>query len=84
MKDDILTRQQPANYAAKRYFYDTSEQELKKALDEMAQLYPNSVENIDFSDEQFLEKALSRVEADAANIMDLISEKSEETFENKV
>ena len=80
MKDDILTRQQPANYAAKRYFYDTSEQELKKALNELAQLYPDSVENIDFSDEQFLEKALSRVEADAANIMDLISEKSEELY----
>ena len=30
MKDEILTRQQTINYAAKRYFYDANELELKR------------------------------------------------------
>lgn len=80
MNDDILTRQQPSNYAAKRYFYDAKEDELKKALTEMGKLYPDSIDNIDFSDEQFLEKALSRVEADADKILDLISENHKELY----
>ena len=80
MKDEILTRQQPVNYAAKRYFYDANESELKKALAEMGKTYPDLVSNIDFSDEQFLEKALSRVEADAGTIMDLISENPEQLY----
>lgn len=80
MSNEILTRQQPANYAAKRYFYDANEAELKKALTEMGKLYPGSVSNIDFSDEQFLEKALSRVEADADRILDLICQNHEELY----
>lgn len=80
MKDEILTRQRPVNYAAKRYFYDANELELKKALTEMGKLYPNSIGNIDFSDEQFLEKVLSRIEADARTIMDLISENHEQLY----
>ena len=32
MKDTILIRQRPENYAAKRYFYDASKAELKQAL----------------------------------------------------
>ena len=46
----------------------------------MGKLYPKSVGNLDFSDEQFLEKALSRVEADAGTIMDLISENPEQLY----
>ena len=46
----------------------------------MGKLYPKSVGNIDFSDEQFLEKALSRVEADAGTIMDLISENPKQLY----
>lgn len=80
MEDKILTRQQPGNYAAKRYFYDANEVEIRKALTEMGKLYPELIANIDFSDEQLLEKALSRVEADAGMIMDLISEKTEELY----
>lgn len=80
MEDKILIRQQPGNYAAKRYFYDANEAELRKALTEMGKLYPELISNIDFSDEQLLEKALSRVEADAGMIMDLISEKTEELY----
>lgn len=80
MEDEILTRQQPVNYAVRRYFYDTNELELKKALTEMCKVYPKAVDNIDFLDEQFLEKALSRVEADIGTIMDMISENSEQLY----
>lgn len=72
MNDTILTRQRPENYAAKRYFYDADKVELKKALEEMAKLYPDAVPIIDGADEQFVEKGLSRVEADVSKILDLI------------
>ena len=62
--DCILTRQRPENYAARRYFYDTSKEELKEALTEMAKIYPDAVPIIDAADEQFVEKGLSRMEAD--------------------
>ena len=34
--NEILTRQEPSKYAARRYYYDASEQELHEALEEMA------------------------------------------------
>lgn len=74
--NEILTRQEPSKYAARRYYYDASEQELHEALEEMAKLYPDAVANSDLSDEQFLEKALSRVEGATASIMDAICEDS--------
>lgn len=72
MSDEILTRQRPENYATKRYFYDANKEELKRALEEMAKLYPNAMPIIDAADEQFVEKGLSRMEADASKILELI------------
>ena len=43
MTDNILTRQRPENYAAKRYFYDAEKEELKETLEEMSKLYPDSI-----------------------------------------
>ena len=80
MNDEIMTRQQPGNYAAKRYFYDASETELKKALTELAELYPLAIEGVDFSDQQFLEKALSRIESDVAVVLDSINVNFEELY----
>lgn len=71
--DCILTRQRPENYAARRYFYDASKEELKEALAEMSKLYPDAVPIIDAADEQFVEKGLSRMEADLTAILDLIT-----------
>lgn len=79
--DRILTRQHPRNFAAKRYFYDANKIELAKALNEMRKIYPDLVSNIDFFDEQLLEKALSRVEDDAKKIMDSICENTEELYD---
>ena len=50
MKDTILIRQRPENYAAKRYFCDASKAELKQVLEEMAKLYPNAVPIIETAD----------------------------------
>lgn len=72
MSDKILTRQRPENYATKRYFYDANKEELKRALAEMSKLYPDAMPIIDAADEQFVEKGLSRMEADASNILELI------------
>ena len=71
--DCILTRQRPENYAARRFFYDASNEELKKALAEMTKLYPDAIPIIDAADEQFVEKGLSRMEADLTTILDLVT-----------
>lgn len=71
--DEIFTRQRPENYAARRYFYDANKGELKQALEEMAKLNPDIPPIIDEADEQFVEKLLSRIEADIAQILDLIN-----------
>lgn len=81
MNDTILTRQRPENYAAKKYFYDTDKVELKQALEEMVELYPDAVPIIDAVDEQFVEKELSRVEADASKILELIYNNHEALYE---
>lgn len=80
-ENEILTRQEPSKYAARRYFYDASAQELKEALAEMAELYPDAVGKVDLDDEQFLEKALSRVEGAAASIMDAVCEDGAALFD---
>ena len=63
--DEIRTRQHPRNYAAKRYFYDEERSELKKHLQEIIELHPETEAVIDQSDEQFVEKysgcAISRI-----------------------
>lgn len=81
MSDTILTRQRPENYAAKRYFYDADKFELKQALEEMSKLYPDAVPIIDAADEQFVEKGLSRVEADVSKILDLICDNHEALYD---
>ena len=70
MADKILTRQRPEHYATRRYFYDAEKPQLKDALSEMIKLYPSAEPIIDAADEQFLEKGLSRLEADVASILD--------------
>ena len=81
MNDTILTRQRPENYAAKRYFYDTDKVELKQALEEIVKLYPDAVPIIDAADEQFVEKELSRVEADTSKVLDLICSNHEALYD---
>lgn len=81
MNDTIITRQRPENYAAKRYFYDADKVELKQALEEMAKLYPDAIPVIDAADEQFVEKGLSRVEADVSKILDLICNNHEALYD---
>ena len=67
MKDTILIRQRPENYAAKRYFCDASKAELKQVLEEMAKLYPNAVPIIET--------------ADVSKILDLICNDYEALYE---
>lgn len=81
MYDKTLTRQRPENDAAKRYFYVADKVELKRALEEPAKLHPEGIPGVDTGDEQFVEKALSRVDADAAKIMDLVCEKHEALYD---
>lgn len=72
MIDKILARQRPENFAAKRFFYDASKDELKEALREMEKLYPETSAIIESADEQFIEKGLSRMESEVSQILDSI------------
>lgn len=72
-KDCIIPRQRPENFAARRYFYDTNKEELKKALGELVELYPAAETAIDYDDEQFVEKTLSRMESDVSKTIDIIA-----------
>lgn len=38
--NSLLKKQNPENFAAQRYFYDVDETDLKEALTEMDELYP--------------------------------------------
>ena len=81
LKDNnILTRQRPDNFAAKNYFYNANEFELKQALQEMLEVYPDYAKNLNLQDEEFIEKGLSKAEADASNILDLICNNHEEIY----
>ena len=71
--DSIMTRQRPENFAANRYYYDTNKNELKKALSELIKIYPKAESIVDFNDEQFVEKALSRMEADVSKVLDEVT-----------
>lgn len=82
MNNTILTRQRPENYAAKRYFYDTNKECLKQALEEIEKLYPDVAPILDTADEQFVEKALSREEADVSKILDLICNNHEALYDD--
>lgn len=81
MTDSIIPRQRLENYATKRYFYDAEKEELKKALGEIAKLYPSSIPIIEAADEQFVEKGLSRMEADVSQILDLVSNNHEALYD---
>lgn len=80
-ENEILTRQEPGKFASRRYFYDTNDQELREALAEMAELYPEAMGRADLDDEQFVEKALSRVEGATSKIMDDICEDGSKLFD---
>lgn len=80
-ENEILTRQEPGKFAARRYFYDTNAKELREALSEIAELFPDVVDQVDLDDEQFLEKALSRVEGATTRIMDDICADGSKLFD---
>lgn len=62
-KKELLNRQNPRNFAAKRFFYDVqNKQALLDLLSQTIELYPEYADLIDFSDEQLIEKYLSRIE----------------------
>ena len=81
MNDEIMSRQQPNNFASRKYFYDASKEELKDAMSEMLKLYPHVLNTIEESDGQLLEHALSRVESDVAIIMDEIIDNPQKLYD---
>ena len=80
LDNKYLCRQQPRNFGASRYFYDVQKTELKELLEEIVTVNPHVKSEIDYDDEQFIEHYLSRSEADAKNILDLIDKDHNDLF----
>ena len=72
--DAIMPRQRTGNFAAKRYFYDADNTALKAALSEMEDYYGISLSPVLDKKSQFVEKGLSRAEADMTGILKRIGE----------
>lgn len=68
-KDIILQRQSSRNYASIKYYYDSTQEELEKALNETFRIYPELKEELSEFDCQLIEHGLGRVEADFAETL---------------
>ena len=82
--DIIMPRQQARNFAAKRYFYDADTTILKSALSEMEDYYGINFSPFLDADDQFVEKGLSRSEADIANFLKEIDEDHTRLYNDEV
>ena len=75
--DEALFRQVPKDFASINYFYDTNNKELRKALSSNIHHFPNLKGKIDFDDEQFIEKFLSRIENNTEKVLNELNENFE-------
>jgi len=79
-KQEVYTNQNPEKYAAQGYFYDASQKDLDRAFREMMIARPQYASRINTSDEQLIEKYLSRSESDASIIIDRICSNHKEFY----
>ena len=70
----ILPNQNSRNYAANRYYYDASRDELVTLLRQLVQLTPELQQHIDWNDPQLIEHYFSRSEADAKELFDAVEQ----------
>ena len=84
LDNKYLCRQQPRNFGASRYFYDVQKAELIELMEEIASVNPCIKSEIDYDDEQLIEHYLSRSEADAKNVFDLIDEDYNALFSEEI
>ena len=82
--DAVIPHQQVRNFAAKRYFYDADNTVLKSALSEMEVYYGTSFSPFLEENDQFVEKGLSRAEADIANTLKQIDKDHNRLYEDDV
>lgn len=82
--DAIIPCQQVRNFDAKRYFYDVDNTVLKSALSEMEDYYGTSFSPFLEENDQFVEKGLSRAEADIANTLKQIGKNHNRLYEDDV
>lgn len=66
----LLSNQNPRNYAAERYYYDVSKDELKELLKQQVEINPDVEHNIDWDNPQLIEVYFSRCEADVKELFD--------------
>ena len=64
----IKNHQNSANYASKRFFYDTTSEELKSVLQEFV-ISPYNHDLINWEDQQFIEHYLGKEESEIVNVL---------------
>lgn len=70
----LLTNQNSRNYAADRYYYDASRDELEALLQEQVELNSEIQRHIDWNDPQLIEHYFSRSEAAAKELFDRLEQ----------
>lgn len=70
----LLPNQNSRNYAADRYYYDASRDELETMMREQVKLNPAMQQCIDWNDPQLIEHYFCRSEADAKDLFDRIEQ----------
>lgn len=71
-EDKIIPNQNSRNWAAERYYYDVSREELEELFQQLFSLYPELKIDSILNDSQLIEHILSRVEGDIKAIFDEI------------
>lgn len=70
----LLSNQKSRNYAADRYYYDASREELETLMREQVELNLEIKQHIDWNDPQLIEHYFSRSEASAKELFDRIEQ----------
>lgn len=68
----VCTKQNPRNYAASRYYYDTNRLELEILMKELIELKPAILQHVDWNDPQLIEHYFSQSEAAVKTLFDRI------------
>ncbi|MCH5266434.1 MAG: DUF4238 domain-containing protein [Lachnospiraceae bacterium] len=82
-EQEIMHEQNPYNFAAERYFYDTTEVVIENVLKEDLEMFPFIKESKSFKDAQLTEHTLSRSEGEYRKLLDQIEKCPFSIYEDK-
>lgn len=81
--DNVMHNQNPYNFAAKRFFYDTTEDVIEDVLKRDLEIFPSIRQSKYYHDEQLTEHALSRLESEYSKLLDKLVVSPFSIYEDK-